>query len=140
MSEFGKSIHLVPMMLSSVTISFSLQLKLLILLQHRPGYQYFTTQQHNFHQIQDPDHTKPFHVYPDASEYQLGAVIMQEEPLLHIILANSTAELHVYAAHRTPTYSNLQQMAMIVFILPLKRKSSLTASQNTQVHMIPRIH
>ena len=29
--------------------------------------------------LQYPDHNKPFHVHADASDLQMGAVIMQEE-------------------------------------------------------------
>ena len=94
-----------------------------------------------------PDHNKSFHVYCDASDYQLGAVIMQdnalvasfsrklkpapqkytvgEKELLSIVeilkeyrsMLFGCKELHIYTDHNNITFSNLNTQCVLCWHL-----------------------
>jgi transposase InsO family protein len=93
--------------------------------------------------IRYPDHNKPFHVYTDASDYQMGSVIIQEarpvaffsrklnsaqrnyttgeKEILSIVetlkeyrtMLFGCRELHVYTDHRNLTFSSFQTQRVL---------------------------
>ena len=93
--------------------------------------------------LQYPDHNKPFHIYADASDYQMGSVIIQggkpvaffsrklnsaqrtyttgEKEILSIVetlkeyrtMLFGCREIHVYTDHRILTFSAFQTQRVL---------------------------